>query len=132
MSFLGGSDGGCGECGPSGANAGNQSVDEIALLSPAELMEKTLVMVRDLSTMLKGKRDREIEGLAKSIASEISPIANKREYFRTLSAKFTAFVDEYRNYQADAEQRIANELRQVVGDFAAGVPLPTDGRLSFE
>ena len=132
MSFIGGSTDERCDSGQSGATAGNYPVDGIAVITPAELLKKTLAMVKDLGTMLKGKGEREIEGLDKSIGSEFTAVANKREYLRTLRTRYIAIVDEYRHAQADAEQRIANELRQVLCDFSQGIPLATDVQLSFK
>ena len=134
MSFLGGSNVDRSESGPSGSNADcpRDTRDNVDLMSIAQIAVRTSTIVKDLSTMLGGKRVPEIDNLVKSISSELTPVVHKRDYFRTLSARYHAIVDEFRTQQCDADQRALDDLRQVANDFVAGVPLLTDGQLSFE
>ena len=101
-------------------------------MGAAQLLKRTLTMVRDLSVMLEGRRDKEIDGWVKAISSELTSIMHKREYFRSLSAKYLAVIEEYRANQDESEHAIAAELRQAVDGFLAGTPLSADGQLSFE
>ena len=134
MSFLGGLNVDRSENGPSGLNTDcpRDTRDNVDLMSIAQIAVRTSTIVKDLSTMLGGKRVPEIDNLVKGISSELTPVMHKRDYFRTLSARYHAIVDEFRTQQCDADQRALDDLRQVANDFVAGVPLLTDGQLSFE
>ena len=134
MSFLGNSIGDRGESGPSGTGSEcpREPRDRIDEMSIEQISEKTVAIVRDLSTMLGGKRNPEVDNLVKSISSEITSVAHKRDYYRTLVGKYHAIIDEFRAHQAEVDQRALDNLRHVANDFLAGVPLSTDGQLTFQ
>ena len=134
MSFAGGMDGDRCESGPSGTSSEcpRNPRDSVEFMSVEQIAQKTSVIVKDLSTLMGRKRIPEIDNLVKSIASELTPIAHKRDYFRTLTARYHAIIDESRTNQAEADQRALEDLRRLADDFVAGTPLLSDGLLSYE
>ena len=87
MSFLGGSLGDGRGSGPSGLNSecSQNPRNPIDDMSIERIAERTVEIVRDLSTMLGGRRVQEVDNLVKSISSEMTSLAHKREYFRDSS-----------------------------------------------
>ena len=87
MSFLSGSLGDARGGGTSGLdsecsrNPRNPTDD----MSTERIAERTVEIVRDLSTMLGGRRDQEVDYLVKSISSDITSLVRKREMFQRSS-----------------------------------------------
>ena len=134
MSFPSGSLGDARGAGTSGLDSecSRNPRDPTDDMSTERIAERTVEIVRDLSTMLGGKRVPEVDNLVKSISSEMTSLAHKREFFRELLGKYYTIIDEFRAHQTTADQRAMDTLRQVAREFIAGNPLPTDGQLSFE